>query len=232
MILNYVGMMINMANGNGSFVSPSTYFSIISNHALRDPKLSLKAKGLYSLIRSYITMDNFTLYKNTLIKQCQEKETSFESTWKELKDKGYLLQHKNRVKDGSFHYTYELLDKSIINSGGIPQNPGGGSSTEWKKGVYNKTDLNNTYLNNTKSLTSLTKDEHFFLKTFYEYFGYHHRRVVNSTNIDEEYDYIEDEEKHDTIIKFFKQISNGDKVHDMEHCSIDNFFKSFQSYVR
>jgi hypothetical protein len=46
---------------NGSFRKKKTYFSQVSNEALRDNTLSLKAKGLYALIQSYITIENFTL---------------------------------------------------------------------------------------------------------------------------------------------------------------------------
>ena len=39
-----------MNNDNGSFKGKKVYFSQVSNHAIRDNTLSLKAKGLYSLI--------------------------------------------------------------------------------------------------------------------------------------------------------------------------------------
>lgn len=49
------------------------YFSQVSNVALRDSRLSLKAKGLYSLIESYITMENYVLYKTIYITTVQKK---------------------------------------------------------------------------------------------------------------------------------------------------------------
>ena len=86
-------------------------FSQISNSALRDEKLSLKAKGLYALIQSYITIPNFTLYKTTLMKQCKESKNTFDTAWKELKDNGYLIQYrKSNAKTKTFYYEYELLD--------------------------------------------------------------------------------------------------------------------------
>ncbi len=127
-------------------------FSQISNGALRDEKLSLKAKGLYSLIQSYITIPNFVLYKTTLLNKCLEKEKSFESAWKELKDKGYLIQHKTQNDKGFFEYNYELID--FVESIHTPKihpvdNPHLESPPSGEGGVYNKTDLNNTDLNNT-----------------------------------------------------------------------------------
>lgn len=98
-------------NLNGSFRAKRVYFSQVSNTALRDSNLTLKAKGLYALIQSYITLENFILYKSTLKKMCREGDKAFENTWKELKESGYLIQHRNRGENGSFHYEYELLDE-------------------------------------------------------------------------------------------------------------------------
>jgi len=95
---------------NGSFRKKRVYFSQVSNVALRDSSLTLKAKGLYSLIQSYITIENYILYKTTLKKMCCEGDKAFENTWKELKENGYLIQHRNRGVNGNFSYEYELLD--------------------------------------------------------------------------------------------------------------------------
>ena len=144
-----------MEQNGGVFKKKKVKFAQVSNLALRDENLSLKAKGLYSMIQSYITIENFTLYKNTLIKQCKDKEGSFNTAWKELKDNGYLVQEKKRTSNGSFYYEYDLLDEPFT----TPQfstpgfsTPGSstpGSSTPGKTGVYNNTDLNNTDFNNT-----------------------------------------------------------------------------------
>lgn len=141
-----------MKKKSGAFKKKKVYFSQVSNVALRDNSLSLKAKGLYALIQSYITIENFTLYKTTLLKQCKESDHAFESAWKELKDHGYLIQTKyGDPETHCFCYEYELLD--VPSQGVVFQgvdNPPCG-----KVGVYNKTDLNNTDLNNKyKTLTS------------------------------------------------------------------------------
>ncbi|EJO5349326.1 DnaD domain protein [Clostridium botulinum] len=111
-----------MKEKNGRFKKKKVYFTQVSNSALRDNTISLKAKGLYSLIQSYITMEDFTLYKNYLKKQCKEGEKAFESAWKELKDNGYLIQYRfqdntideNNKKKMTFYYEYELLDTKDI----------------------------------------------------------------------------------------------------------------------
>lgn len=85
-------------------------FATVSNVALRDKNLSIKAKGLYSIIQSYITLDNFTLYKSFLIEQSIDGIRSFNSGWDELKESGYIKQKRIRVENG-FTYEYELLDE-------------------------------------------------------------------------------------------------------------------------
>lgn len=86
-------------------------FTQISNHLLRDENISLKAKGLYSLIASYLNMIDFVLYKGTLRKNCQEGRDAFDKAWNELKNAGYLVQYKVKGDNGRFEYEYELLDE-------------------------------------------------------------------------------------------------------------------------
>lgn len=102
-------------NISGQFRKKKIYFTQVSNVALRDSSLSLKAKGLYALIQSYLTIEDFTLYKNTLKKHLKEGEKAFESTWKELKDAAYLIQYRLQdPKTKQFYYEYELLDEPNI----------------------------------------------------------------------------------------------------------------------
>ena len=151
---------------NGSFRNKKIYFTQVSNNALRDKTLSLKAKGLYCIIQSFITIEGFTLYKSMLENQCKDKETSFDSAWKELKDSGYLIQYK--VKDcntGKWIYQYDLLDIPQVENphgekptGGKPTGgkPTGGKPTGGKQGGYNNTYINNTYINNTNNNNTTT----------------------------------------------------------------------------
>lgn len=99
---------------SGAFRKKKVYFTQVSNSALRDNTLSLKSKGLYSLIQSFLTIEDFTLYKNNLKKYCAEGEKAFESTWKELKDAGYLIQYRLQGDKGYFYYEYELLDEKNL----------------------------------------------------------------------------------------------------------------------
>ena len=145
----------------GKFRKKKIYFTQVSNTALRDTNLSLKAKGLYALINSYITLEDFTLYKTTLLKNCAEGKKAFDAAWKELKDAGYLIQYRLQGEKGKFYYEYELLDEpqstemaEISQSIHIPKkevvdNGGSGKRVTAKRGIYNNTNLNNTDLNNT-----------------------------------------------------------------------------------
>lgn len=86
-------------------------FVPISQVVAKDKELSLKAKGLYLLIQSYITIPNFKLYKSYLMSVCVEGQCSFDSAWNELKNKGYLKIFKIAKADTKgFYYEYELLD--------------------------------------------------------------------------------------------------------------------------
>ena len=92
---------------SGAFRKKKTSFAQVSNVALRDETLSLKAKGLLALIESYLSLDNFILYKQFLINKSKDGETAFRSAWKELKDKGYLIQYKLKDEETKqFYYEY------------------------------------------------------------------------------------------------------------------------------
>lgn len=134
---------------NGAFRKKKVYFTQVSNHALRDSTISLKAKGLYALIQSYLTLEDFTLYKSTLRKQGCEGEKAFENTWKELKDAGYLIQYKYKGEKGYYCYEYELLDEKIQ----TPEKEGVDNLGGGEGGCISNTDINNTNINNNQSVS-------------------------------------------------------------------------------
>lgn len=96
-------------DNNGKFRKKCGY-ATVSLCALRDENLSLKAKGLYSVIESYIRIPDFVLWKNTLIKCSTDGIRSFNTAWDELKKAGYLKQYRIRIEKG-WKYEYELLDE-------------------------------------------------------------------------------------------------------------------------
>ena len=78
------------SNSGGKFRKKKSNFSMISNEIIRDDTVSLKAKGLYALIQSYITLEDFSLYKGFLLSKCKEGKKAFDAAWKELKDAGLI----------------------------------------------------------------------------------------------------------------------------------------------
>lgn len=141
----------------GKFRKKKISFSMVSNDIIRDKEVSLKAKGLYALIQSYITIENFTLYKDYLVSRCKEGKASFDSAWKELKSCGYLKQYKVNTKDG-FSYEYELLDSPDPDFPGVG-NPEVESPHMGNRGCINNTLVNNTIVNNNLSnpITSVSE---------------------------------------------------------------------------
>lgn len=167
---------IKMMNNSGAFRKKKTYFSQVSNFALRDEKLSLKAKGLYSLIQSYITIEGFTLYKNTLKKDCSEGSTAFENAWNELKKVGYLKQFRSKTPEGYFTYEYDLID--IVHT---PETRGVDNLLCGEGGLYNKTNNTNTNVKNTKILHHLGELNDDYISGYIKIantYGYKPKRVT------------------------------------------------------
>ena len=99
-----------MAENDGRFRIHRVNFAQISNTALQDKNLSLKAKGLYALIQSLITIPGIDLRLWKLRSMCKEGDKAFDGAWKELKATGYLKQYRMPSgRKGSFMYEYDLL---------------------------------------------------------------------------------------------------------------------------
>lgn len=148
----------NDLNG-GAFRKKKVNFTMVSNLVVRDSTFPTKCLGLYVRIQSYITLENFILYKNTLRKLCPEGEKAFDSMWKGLKQSGYLMQYRLKNSDGTFRYEYDLLeipnsDESLatLESVHTPKKEYMDNVPCGKGGIYNKTDLINTDLSNTKDI--------------------------------------------------------------------------------
>lgn len=79
-------------------VKKTRYFTIMSNHHLRDKKLSLKAKGLLSLILSLPEDWDYTLKGLSYI--CKEGIDAVRMAVKELEDAGYIERRRFRNEKG------------------------------------------------------------------------------------------------------------------------------------
>lgn len=180
---------------SGKFRKKRKSFAQVSNYALMDKNLSLKAKGLYAMIESYISIPDFTLYKDFLIKNSSDGERSFDGAWKELKEAGYLKVFKMQASKQSsqdnkgtqqvkgFYYEYLLLDEPETDEKIKPTkctpekctpefcNYEKSKSENYGSIINNQeknTELNNTYINNNSKKFKTSKEDvinDFYYKT-------------------------------------------------------------------
>ena len=93
-------------------VEKKSDFTVISNFYLRDKSISLKAKGLLSIILSL--PDDWEYSVAGLASICSENETSVKSALSELKKNGYLVVTKkmpNETKSGRIEYEYTFFEQ-------------------------------------------------------------------------------------------------------------------------
>ena len=75
-------------------------FTTMSNHHLKNKNLSLKAKGLLSLMLSLPDEWDYTV--RGLASICKDGVDSISTAIKELEAEGYLIRERVRNEDGSF----------------------------------------------------------------------------------------------------------------------------------
>lgn len=83
-------------------------YTTMSNYHLRDKNLSLKAKGLLSLMLSLPDDWNYSL--KGLVTIVKESESAIKSTLTELKTFGYVVVNKVQDKKGRFDYEYNIFE--------------------------------------------------------------------------------------------------------------------------
>lgn len=70
-------------------------FGIVTDEVIKDPSLSLRAKGLYALLASYADKNRQCYPKiNTLAEFSGVSRRSVERTLNELEEKGYLIRER------------------------------------------------------------------------------------------------------------------------------------------
>lgn len=102
-------------------------FTIMSNHHLRNPNLSLKAKGLLSLMLSLPEDWDYTT--KGLAQICKEGVDSIGTALKELERYGYLTRRRLRCENGQLgdiEYTIHETPAQTSGESGSPkrENPG------------------------------------------------------------------------------------------------------------
>ncbi len=119
-------------------------FTIIDNDIINDPRMHLKALGLFAYMWS--KPDDWQFYISEIATHFKDGESAVSSAMKELMELGYLKRTQNR-KDGKFS-TYDYVLQEIPK----PEKPKSEKPIPENQGLL-ITDNTNTDLNNTnKSL--------------------------------------------------------------------------------
>lgn len=130
-------------------VQKTENYTVMSNHHLRNLNLSLKAKGLVSLMLSLPPQWDYSVAG--LVSICKESHTSVRSALKELEEHKYLIRERKNSEKGYFVYEYTLYE--------IPE-PYTGSQHTVKAHTNSEHTENQTQLNKEKLNTDkLNKEE-------------------------------------------------------------------------
>jgi hypothetical protein len=89
-------------------VQKTENYTVMSNHHLRNKEMSLKAKGLMSLMLSLPPKWDYSI--GGLVAICKESHTSIRSALKELEENRYLIRERKNNEKGYFTYEYTLYE--------------------------------------------------------------------------------------------------------------------------
>ena len=89
-------------------VQKTENYTVMSNHHLRNKEMSLKAKGLMSLMLSLPPTWDYSI--GGLVAICKESHTSIRSALKELEQNQYLVRDRKNNEKGYFTYEYTLYE--------------------------------------------------------------------------------------------------------------------------
>lgn len=121
-------------------------YTMMANYHFKDRSLSLKAKGLMSLMLSL--PENWDYTVAGLVTLCRDGRDAVQSALKELENAGYLKRERNRNGKGQMaEAIYTLLEKPVTEKP-VTENPAQGNHPQ-----LNTKELN-TKLSNTNSSRS------------------------------------------------------------------------------
>ena len=118
-------------------VNKTKDYTVMSNEHLKDKRLSLKAKGLLSVMLSLPDTWDYSI--NGLVAICKESETAVKSTLNELKSHGYLAVTKkmpDETESGRIEYVYDIFEHAQTGKQGAGKQGAGKQGVE-KQGVEN-----------------------------------------------------------------------------------------------
>lgn len=146
-------------------------YTVMSNHHLRDKALSLKSKGLLSMMLSLPEDWNYTT--RGLAKICKEGVDAIGGALRELESAGYIVRHQMRDRQGRISDTeYVIYEQPQPKAPDTPQpdtalpdteNPYLDNPDTEAPDTDNPAQLNTKKSNTQKSNTDLSSTHSFFL---------------------------------------------------------------------
>ena len=133
-------------------VQKTQNYTVMSNHHLRNKELSLKAKGLMSLMLSLPPDWDYSI--QGLVSICKEAHTSIRNALKELEDNNYLVRKRTNSEKGYFVYEYTLYE--------IPEMRHVDNQYTVDGHAENRTQINKELLNTNE----LNKDNNLYIEDY------------------------------------------------------------------
>lgn len=93
-------------------VEKNQNYSVIANHHLRNMELSLKAKGLMTMMLSLPPEWDYSVAGLAAI--CKEGVTAIRAALKELEENQYLIRERKNSEKGYFVYEYTLYEIPVL----------------------------------------------------------------------------------------------------------------------
>ena len=140
-------------------VEKTSNYTVMSNHHLRNLDMSLKAKGLMSLMLSLPPEWDYSI--GGLVAICKESHTSIRSALRELEQNRYLMRERKNNEKGYFIYEYTLHEMPLPhtdNQHTVEKNADNGHTVnrrEISKEVLNTDKLNTDGLSKEKEIESI-----------------------------------------------------------------------------
>ena len=128
-------------------VNKNKNYTIMSNYHLNEKNMSLKAKGILSLMLSL--PENWDYSINGLATLSKDGKDSVMSALNELEELGYLVRTKLVKSNGQFDgYDYDIYEKPNLDQ-----------PCSVKPNMDNQTQINTNIINNNKLKTNINKKE-------------------------------------------------------------------------
>lgn len=190
-------------------------FTVMSNNHLRNKNLSLKAKGLQSLMLSLPDNWNYTL--KGLISICKDGQSSVTSALKELEEFGYLKRVRLHDKSGKFAgWQYIVYETPYLENPNL-DSPNTANPNSDKPNLENplqsNTNQSNTYLSNTQSINHSSNSTQ--QKGNVENSVENYEEVIENVKEQIEYDILRqkysDSSQLDEIVSIMTEVMMSDK---------------------